>query len=247
MPNLTVTDAADSKDWVGSDNLVDELEITTLTEQLARMVEDASRRCLTFINWGDIAFQRYTERVAGAGDTILLLSRAPVVKVETVYQRTVEEVLAGDAGTLLEDWVLEDAEAGTLYRRGTWLRYSHGVRDLGIVLTNYADPRHGDDEENYEIDYWAGYLMPKQTDPADTGGSDPVTPDTLPAEFRDAALAQAKGRYLRRKRSSDVASKKVDDTSISFHRPDERQLAQRFGLEPEAFYALLHHRRVDYV
>lgn len=245
--NVVIATAADSKLWTTAAFIMDELELADSDideDRIARMLQRATDRCLTFIHWGDIAFQRYTERFRGADDTIAQLSRTPVVKVESVEKRSTDDVIAAVAGAAITDFVLDDAEAGHLYRRATWSRAARGASQLGISLSETFDPMSGADEPNYEVDYWAGYKMPNQTSPADTGGGLPIAPTVLPSDFEESALDIVRERWLARKRSGDVEVKDVENTRLEYHSARDRMEGERAGLTATAFYNLKPHQRM---
>lgn len=243
--------AANQTDWLKASDLIDELTAVTTTtldeNRLSLRIEDVSELCLQFLGWGEVAFQRYTERVRGSDDTILQLSRTPIVAVVAVKLRTTSEALDDDAGSDITDYVLDDPEAGHLYRRALWHRYARGNYQLGIQLQPQPEPLHSQDEPNYEVDYWAGYQMPNQTLPANTGATTTpanVTPITFPANFRMAALKQASEDWLRKNRSPDVSAKSVENTSIAYRSPKDRGIGEQFGLVADAYYRLREARRI---
>lgn len=249
---ITVTGTPANKlDWLKSADLIDELSSLTTEDldekRLSLRIADVSQLCLQFIGWGDVGFQRYTERVRGSNDTILQLSRTPIVAVVSVFLRSTSEALDDEAGAAVTDYVLDDPEAGHLYRRGTWHRYARGNHQLGISLVPEAEPIHSQDEPNYEVDYWAGYNLPNQTSPADTGATTTpinITPDPFPEHFQMAALRQAAEDWLRRNRTTDVSAKSVENTSISYRSPRDRGIGEQFGLVADAYYRLRENRRM---
>ncbi len=249
---VTVTGIAANKlDWFKASDLIDELAALTTTsldeDHLTLRIADVSQLCLSVLGWGAIGFQRYTERVRGSNDTVLQLSRTPVVAIVTVKLRTTSEAIADDAGSSITDYVLDDPEAGHLYRRALWHRYARGNHQLGVSLGPELEPRHGNDEPTYEVDYWAGYKLPNQTLPANTGSTTTpanVAPANLPSHFQMAALRQAAEDWLKKNRTTDVASKSVENTSISYRSPRDRGIGEQFGLVADAYYRLRESRRI---
>jgi len=154
-------------------------------------------------------------------------------------------LLEGTDGTDITDEVLvEDPGAGFLYRRFGWSWSALRSSSLGLQLAERGDPLPGTEEPTYRVDYEGGWKMPMQNLPDKVGTDEP---ENFPFDLEEACLFQVIWEYRHRSRMSDVRSKKVGDTTItydtSFTVEGHAALARQFGLCPEAFYLADSYRR----
>jgi hypothetical protein len=136
------------------------------------------------------------EAIAGMGGTRLRVARAPIIDVTTV---TV-------AGLILDDYSIDDAEAGVLYRQAGWPWCSA----VGAGLDTEGIP--GEEKRNVEVVYSGGYVTRPQSD---TGGVDGDTSFvgeaiTLPDELEDATIILVTTRWKGRGRDVRATTRHSD-------------------------------------
>jgi len=95
-----------------------------------------------------------SETVKGYGGPILMLGRAPVARLGTIL---------GNASDPITDAILENADAGLIYRKRNW----DNTIQLGWAITE--TPRPGSEDPLYVVAYSAGYLLPGDDIEADGG------------------------------------------------------------------------------
>ena len=88
-----------------------------------------------------------TETLPGTGRTRLMITRTPVV--------TVTSVAYNDSTISSSEYVIEDADAGFLYRDDGW--YWTVAQDAGALVPRYV-PSLGIND--YTVQYTGGYLLP---------------------------------------------------------------------------------------
>lgn len=258
---LSVLSAADSTDWTTVETVREELGLAPTTgtgadavidNRLQRRISAVSRRFLKFINCPHIAFQQYLETAIGQADSMLMLRIYPITLINSAEFVNVDVEITGSAGAdITIDILLQEPRAGFIFRRFGWIWSPVRGSFLDIRLTETGDQFPGMEEANYRFDYEAGYLMPGQTVPVPTSTVGVptnlvgTTPEPLPPDLEDAAIAQVKFDWARRGTSADsgIKIKDVGDTKIEFFHVRDQELAQRFGLSPAAFYALNPYRR----
>jgi hypothetical protein len=132
--------------------------------------------------------QSYRETLAGYGNTRLMLARTPIVTVSAVTQNSEP----------ITDYVIENKEAGFLYRRFGWCwTASVGWKITGYVIPNSEHPE-------FEVTYVAGYLAADQQD------------SDMPGEIRRSATETVIDWFKSLSRASDIQSKSVGDLSITY-------------------------------
>ena len=137
--SITVTTAASTRLLCSVTDVLDEMsEDVLLVERFVAQASAAIERYCGMI----FAQQRYTEILASERQTLMGLTRTPIVSLSSV-------TLDGEAVT---DYRIEDAEAGLLYRRERWGGWGG--------WTAY----------DWTFIYVAGYLLPGQI-PIDATGS----------------------------------------------------------------------------
>lgn len=126
------------------------------------------------------AQQQYLEVLGQRPDQYFLLSQRPIV--------TLDSLMVGE--TEIDDYRLDDAEAGILFRRNGWGRLS------GL--------------DTIDVTYVAGYLLPEQTSPpAPTGPA-------LPHDVERAAIESVKVWFHERLPESRVVSRTLGDQRIDY-------------------------------
>lgn len=142
------------------------------------------------------------ETMDGSGSRLLPLTRTPIVEVTEVTED----------GTAITDWLIEDDEAGALYRAAGWGR-SGGLRmwgteayASGYILPGYRDQR-------YSVTYRAGYLLPSDVNPFML---EPACPQNLPGAVEQACLETVKAWYLARDVDPALSSVQVGQLRVSY-------------------------------
>lgn len=260
---ILVLSAADSKLWTTVERVRDELGLApssgspadlALDVQFQRRIERASSRLLKFTNLREVAFQKYEETIPGMADTILMVSRTPIVRLVKIEVVNSTLEIAFDPGNdITTDIKIEDCGAGFLFRRPGWTWSPLAGSFLDFQLTLRGDQFPGMEDANYRVTYDAGWRMPAQTTPTPTTGlpANQVGCDyvTLPADLEEAAVKQVVYDHVRRGGDADsgVASRDVADTRVSYHNPMTSAGSGRdvtYGLAPDAFYLANPYRRI---
>lgn len=247
-PIEIVGTAPDHLEWCHLKDVKEELGIvgtdsdSILTKRIARV----SSRLLRFTQLRAVAFTRYRETLPGMGDTRLMVTRTPIVNLIDVEVVSADILLEGVDGTEITDEVLvEDPGAGFLYRKFGWSWTALLGSPLGLMLTDRGEPQPGTEEPTYRVDYEAGWLMPMQNEPTKAGDDEP---ENFPFDLEQACLAQVVWDHRRRNRASDVKSKKVGDTTITydtaFTAEGQAAASRLHGLCPEAFNLANQYRRM---
>jgi hypothetical protein len=160
------------------------------------------------------ARQTYDETVAGYGDALIELTNTPVVSITSVTSR----------GTVVTDYILENAQAGWLYRAAAWGTTERRRATFG---TNWATPE-GFADPLTTVRYVGGYLMPGQT------GRD------LPYDLEQFALLCVQEWYGSLTRDATVSSISLGGDSISYSSGGE---STALGLSNRAIGLLMPWRR----
>lgn len=234
----------DNVAWCHLNDVKEELDIVgtgsdnVLTKRIAR----TSVRLLKFTQLRAVAFARYEETLPGMGDVRLMVTRTPIVNLIKVEVVNTDILLEGTDGTDITDEVLvEDGGAGFLYRRFGWSWSALRSSSLGLQLTEQGDPLPGTEEPTYRVDFEAGWKMPMQNLPAKAGSDEP---ENFPFDLEQACLAQVVWDHRHKGRMSDVRSKKVGDTTITYDTAYSSEIAaKQYGLCPEAFHLANPYRR----
>ena len=157
--------------------------------------------------------QQFKETIEGSGSTTLMLARTPIIGIPTII--TVDnEVIA--------DFVVEDAEAGILYRRQGWtaeVSYHRGIS---------YDPLPYESHPRFVITYDAGYHLPSVPDAIDTGEID------LPGNVEQACILTVKAWWHAKNRDSTVSWKQVGDLALGYRGDPAVKGEERLSLPPEA-------------
>jgi hypothetical protein len=157
--------------------------------------------------------QQFKETIEGSGSTTLMLARTPVIGTPTII--TVDnEVIA--------DFVVEDAEAGILYRRQGWtaeVSYHRGIS---------YDPLPYEGHPRFVITYNAGYHLPSFPDDAAADEID------LPGNVEQACILTVKAWWHKKNRDSSVSWKQVGDLALGYRGDPAVKGEDRLQLPPEA-------------
>ena len=171
---------------------------------LESSIDRASSLVQEFLGY-PVARQVYSETVPAFGDNQLMLSRTPVVAVESLTDS--EDNLIDSTG-----YALEEPDAGIL-RRDEGFPWTVGVQFE-------LDPRPvpGSEKREYVCVYEAGYTLSCST--STDGWVSNTTGRTLPSWLEYAALETAKSVYKRRSADGSVQSKRIGDLSITYGNVD---------------------------
>lgn len=160
------------------------------------------------------AQQRYRETIAGSGSTELMLARTPILGTPVILS-TDNEVIA--------DFVVEDRDAGILYRRQGWTR---DVSYLPSITHDFvSDVTH----PRFSIEYNAGYWLPSFPDAIADGQI------RLPANVEQACVLTMKSWWTKKGRDANVSWKQVGNLALGY-RGDAAPKGdvQMLNLPPEA-------------
>lgn len=142
------------------------------------------------------AEQNYRETIEGSGSTTLMLSRTPILGTPIIVS-TDNEVIV--------DFVVENAEAGLLYRRLGW---TQEVSYLSGSIT--YDPLGYETHPGFEVTYDAGYHLPS-SDGIAIAGQIP-----LPPNVEEACILTVKAWWHKKNRDSSVSWKQVGDLALGY-------------------------------
>jgi hypothetical protein len=193
---LEILEAAPSTDLTTIAQLV--AEIGTLTPDQQDWVSLAIRSASSLIEQEAnqvFAQQRYREVIGGSGSTQLMLDRTPILGTPTILSTDNEPIV---------DFLVEDRDAGLLYRRQGW------VREVSYLPGIYREPLAGEEHPRFSIDYNAGYYLPSFTDP--------ITADQkpLPPNIEQACILSIKAWWHKKNRDSTVSWKQVGDLALGY-------------------------------
>lgn len=177
-----------------------ELEIadTSMDTLLTSWIADASAEIVRFCG-RPFARETYRETLSGYGGTRLMLARTPVVSVASVLHNS----------DVITDFVINDADAGLLYRERGW-QWSAGV---GWNITSYVVP--GSEAPKFVVEYTAGYLLPGAATP------------TLPGDIERACIELVKAVHAARKRDPAITAERLGDYQASYAEGMPAQVVDR--------------------
>ena len=211
---LEVLDAASSTDLTTIPALVAEIGTLTPTQQdwIGLAIASASALIEQEANQR-FAQQQFKETIGGSGSSTLMLARTPIIGTPTII--TVDnEVIA--------DFVVEDAEAGVLYRRQGWtqeISYHRGIS---------YDPLPYEEHPRFVITYVAGYHLPSFTDEIEDSEI------ALPANVEQACVLTIKSWWHKKNRDSSVSWKQVGDLALGYRGDTAVKGQEPLRLPPEA-------------
>jgi|OpeIllAssembly_1097287.scaffolds.fasta_scaffold00063_15 hypothetical protein len=204
---LTVKTPATERDLTTVSAVRDAIGITDdsfdpFLEQLIHAVSDAIERYTNRI----YARQTYVETLRGHDHPILLVGQTPILSVVSVLCES----------QVVVDYVIDDAEIGSLYREAGWFRSAWVGWDVEASVI------HGTEGPLYTVEYQAGYILPGEPN------------CTLPYSIQQAAVITASDFMMKSVRGGgDIKSKKVGDLVIEYQETAERASTQA-GIKIEA-------------
>lgn len=155
---------------------------------LTSLIDQASDAIVTFCG-RPFAKESYRETLPGYGTNRLILSRTPVVEITSVMAD----------GEVITDYLLEDAEAGILYRKRGW-QWAPAL-NWGII----PHPVGGNENLNFTVEYIAGYVLP-----GDAGTR------TLPHDIERACIDTVKAWYSAKERDPAITEERLGDYQVSY-------------------------------
>lgn len=194
------------KDELGISDTTDDDILSDMITRASSAIARETRRVF--------GIETVLETLDGSGSRLLGLSRHPIVEVTEVTED----------GTVITDYLIEDADAGALYRANGWGR-SGGLRmwgteaySSGYILPGYQDQR-------YSVTYQAGYVLPSESGP------------TLPGAVEQACIETVKAWYMGRDSDPAVSSVQVGQLRVSYR--GEGASSTPVGSLPSAALGLL--------
>lgn len=166
-----------------------ELNITDASQDafLQTLIDQASDMIETFCN-RTFARAGYRETLPGYGMTRLVLSQTPIVEVTSIMMNN----------DIITDFVVENAQAGILYRQRGW----KWTPVLGWNINPFPIPNS--EALLFTIDYTAGYALPE-----DVGRN-------LPHDIEKACIEIVKAWYESRDRNPAISSERIGDYQVSY-------------------------------
>lgn len=179
---------SDVKDELG-------ISVSTYDDTIKRMINAMSRRIRTYC--GRILYfdEDIVEKVAGYGDSLLRLSRKPIVSVTSVTY--------DDAEVSSDDYTIRNSQ-GMLYRSTGWAWTAQ------LMSNSVADPLPGTEQQSFEVTYDAGWVTQPQVD-----GDGSLT-KTLPEDLEDACLLAVVTRYRGQGQDMRIKSEKSLEYSVIY-------------------------------
>ena len=161
------------------------------------------------------AQQQFKETIEGSGSSTLMLARTPVIGIPTIV--TVDN-------EVIVDFVVEDANAGILYRRQGW------TSEISYARNITYDPLAYEQHPRFVITYVAGYHLPSFPEVADTDGGE----IGLPGNVEQACILTIKAWWHSKNRDSSVSWKQVGDLALGYRGDPAVKGEERLSLPPEA-------------
>jgi hypothetical protein len=155
---------------------------------ISLFIDRASDAIVTFCS-RPFAKEGYRETVPGYGSNRLILSRTPIVEITSVIADS----------EIITDYLLEDPEAGILFRRRGW----QWAPTMGWNITWH--PVGNSEDLNFTVEYTAGYVLP-----GDQGTR------TLPNDIEKACIETVKAWYLARERDPVITAERIGDYQASY-------------------------------
>ena len=188
------------------DTIKDELNIsssdTAQDNILTRLINAASEAIERFCHRHFEHEAEISEKSAGQGSKLLLLSRTPLVEVA--------EVKINNAA--ITDYNIYDSEAGTLFRAHGW------PWSVSVASPFSLDPLPGTERQNIEVKYTGGYVTPQQE--ADAAGATPPVelPRTLPYDLEQCCIDAVVSWYRQRGEDKSIVAEKLMSASVQYDR-----------------------------
>jgi hypothetical protein len=155
------------------------------------------------------AIERYTgrkfgleeviEKLPGTGRPTLLLSRIPIVLIDSI---TFDGTEIDD-----DDWEIQDVDAGILFNRVGWQSTQLIAHNIEPIDTGYAS-------FDWVVAYSGGFVLPGWPDIED---SDFDAPDiTLPYDIQQACVEMVKNNFQFRDSNTSIQREKVGEADVTY-------------------------------
>ena len=161
------------------------------------------------------AEQQFKETIEGSGSSTLMLARTPIIGLPTII--TVDN-------EVIVDFVVEDAEAGILYRRQGW------TSEISYARNITYDPLGYEEHPRFVITYNAGYHLPSFPEAIDLD-EDEIA---LPGNVEQACILTVKAWWHAKNRDSTVSWKQVGDLALGYRGETAVKGEEPLRLPPEA-------------
>lgn len=188
------------------DTIKDELNISVSDNSqdsvLTRLVNAASEAIERFCCRHFEHETEITEKIAGQGGKILLLSRTPLVEIT--------EVKINDAA--VTDYSIYDSKAGMLFRANGWPWSGSAASPFS------PDPLPGTERQNIETKYTGGYVTPAQESAAASETPSVVLPRTLPYDLEQFCIDTVVSWYRQRGEDKSIVAEKLMSASVQYDR-----------------------------
>lgn len=152
-----------------------------------------------------------TEYYPGYGGVHLVLDRAPIVSVGTIDLVTID----GTAQGTLDNWRVDNADAGIVYRPGRW------PLTADVARTPTRDTIPGSERYSIRVQYTAGWITPYQADESTVspyaGGA--LGTRNLPYDIEEACIESVVARWRRGTQGFNIQNQTLEGLSMSFSEP----------------------------
>lgn len=169
---------------------------------LGALVTRASQAIARYCGVTTLMRESLVETVPGYGGALLQLARTPIRSVSSVTLR----------GEAITDYVVEDAEAGWLYRERGW----EWTRSINWSLTDRVVS--GGELPLFSVTYQAGLLLASS---ASSEGR------TVPSDLEQATIETVKDWRANRAANPSLASRRIGPLAVEYRGPS-------LGITPEA-------------
>ena len=198
------------------------LEVEQGDAKLPRLISAASEAVRQYINRPRVHYgASITELARGYGRPRLLLNVTPIL--------TIASITLPD-GSLVDpsEYMVEDADAGMVYRAAGWpfTGQLHG----GLL---YVDPVSGSERPSISVVYAGGWVTPAQA------ATTPGLPRSLPYDLEEAVIMTVVARYRGGGVDPNVASESLGDYSVSYRNPNTLIGVGGGGIIPDAAARIL--------
>lgn len=176
-----------------------ELGVEAGDARLSRLVSAASALVRGFLRRARLHYgSAIVEKATGFGRTRLVLDVTPVLTVASV---TID-------GAAVTDFVLEEADAGFLYRSGGWP--NSALARPGLPPAN--EPVAGSETPLITVTYAGGWVTPAQA--ATPGWAGPAR--SLPFDIEEAALRLVSNLYRSGGQAENIAAEALGAYSVTY-------------------------------
>ena len=183
----------------------------TSDDLLKRLINSASQAIEQYCQRSFYRDTAITEKVAGFGTEMLMVSRTPINALTSV---------ALDGATV-SDVTIEDANAGLLMLRGG---FQHTIELMGGRINTEAQP--DTERKAYTVVYDGGWYTPKQYD------DDNDNTRALPYDVEEACIEFVRALYYLKQRDPAVASQKLLSWAGAYQSPNYTTQGQAAHIPP---------------